>query len=96
MATTRTLEHAMLSSPPHHHPPLTPWGQIMGRHPSARLLAMHQRSYAYTSSDKVLERASKEKVHKYELACIAQCQDFTQLIYLADGLASKEARKANQ
>ena len=30
------------------------------------------RSYANTSSNKVLERASKEKVRKYTPACLAQ------------------------
>ena len=38
------------------------------------------RSYANTSSDKVLERASKEKVQKYKQACLAQRQDFTPLV----------------
>ncbi|KAL7475012.1 hypothetical protein ACHAW6_000949 [Cyclotella cf. meneghiniana] len=53
-------------------------------------------SYANTSSEKVLECASKEKVRKYKPACFAQCRDFTPLVYSVDGLSSKETRKAEQ
>ena len=54
------------------------------------------RFYANTSSDKVLELASKEKVQKYKPACITQHQDFTRLVYSVDGLSSKEAQKAKR
>ncbi|KAL7475656.1 LOW QUALITY PROTEIN: hypothetical protein ACHAW6_003456, partial [Cyclotella cf. meneghiniana] len=61
-----------------------------------RICDTDARSYANTSSDKVLERASKEKVRKYEQACLTQGQDFTPLVYLVDGLASKDARNAKR
>ena len=44
----------------------------------------------------MLERASKEKVRKYEQACLAQRRDFTPLVYSVDGLASKDARNAER
>ncbi|KAL7478164.1 LOW QUALITY PROTEIN: hypothetical protein ACHAW6_003945 [Cyclotella cf. meneghiniana] len=59
-----------------------------------RICNTDARSYANTSSNKVLERASKEKVRKYEQACLTQRWDFTPLVYSVDGLASKDARNA--
>ncbi|KAL7480450.1 hypothetical protein ACHAW6_006145 [Cyclotella cf. meneghiniana] len=54
-----------------------------------RICDTDARPYANTSS-------SKEKVQKYKPACITHGQDFTPLVYSADGLAFKEARKAEQ
>ncbi|KAL7478533.1 hypothetical protein ACHAW6_004343 [Cyclotella cf. meneghiniana] len=51
-----------------------------------RICDTDARSYANTSSDKVLEHDSKEKIRKYKPACLAHL----------DGLASKGSRKAKQ
>ncbi|KAL7477562.1 hypothetical protein ACHAW6_003394 [Cyclotella cf. meneghiniana] len=72
------------------------WQCTRGTIFNIRICEMDTRSYANTSSDKVLKRASKEKVQKYKLACLAQHQDFTPLLYSVDGLSSKEAQKAER
>jgi len=43
------------------------------------------------SSEKVLEKAAKEKKKKYNDACLARRRTFCPLVYLADGMACKEA-----
>ncbi|KAL7474011.1 hypothetical protein ACHAW6_000020, partial [Cyclotella cf. meneghiniana] len=72
------------------------WQRARGTIFNVRICDTDTRSYANTSSDKVLERASKEKVRKYEHACLAQRRDFTTLIYSVDGLASKDVRNAER
>ena len=72
------------------------WQRARGTIFDVRICDTDARSYANTSSDKVLERASKEKVRKYEQACLAQRRDFTPLVYSVDGLASKDARNAER
>ncbi|KAL7475125.1 hypothetical protein ACHAW6_001055, partial [Cyclotella cf. meneghiniana] len=70
------------------------WQRARGTIFDIRICDTEARSYANTSSDKVLECTSKEKVQKNEPACLAQCQDFISLIYSVDRLSSKEAQKA--
>ena len=72
------------------------WKCTRGTIFDVRICDTDARSYANTSSDKVLERASKEKVRKYEQACLAQRRDFTPLVYSVDGLASKDAHNAER
>ncbi|KAL7474430.1 hypothetical protein ACHAW6_000404 [Cyclotella cf. meneghiniana] len=73
MATTRTLEHATLSTAPHHHPPLTPQGTnhgetslCMASGNAPEVPSSTSASYTNTSSNKVLEpskEAQKAKQH---------------------------------
>jgi hypothetical protein len=50
------------------------------------------KSYASSSSEKVLERAAKAKKAKYLDACLERRRSFTPLVYSVDGMACKEAR----
>ena len=50
------------------------------------------KSYANSSSAKVLERAAKVKRDKYAEACNERRRSFAALVYSVDGLAGKEAR----
>ena len=72
------------------------WQCTRGMIFDVRICDTDARSYANTSSDEVLECASKEKVRKYEQACLAQRRDFTPLVYLVDGLASKDAHNTKR
>ncbi len=61
-----------------------------------RICDTDSRSYGNTSSSKILERHAKEKKDKYETACLDRRRDFTPLVYSVDGMASKDARTAEQ
>jgi hypothetical protein len=56
-----------------------------------RITDTDAKSYAGSSSAKVLEKAAKAKKDKYEAACIARRRTFTPLVYSVDGMACKEA-----
>ncbi|KAL7488554.1 hypothetical protein ACHAW6_014171 [Cyclotella cf. meneghiniana] len=56
--------------------------------------ALSMTSVSATQTPILLEHAFKEKVRKYEQACLAQCQDFTPLVYSANSIISKKAWKA--
>ncbi|KAL7529865.1 hypothetical protein ACHAXR_004150 [Thalassiosira sp. AJA248-18] len=53
---------------------------------------MDAKSYATSSSPKVLERAVKLKMDKYGKSCIEQHQSFAPLINSVDGMACKEGK----
>ena len=57
-----------------------------------RITDTDAKSYASASSEKVLERAAKQKKDKYLNACLERRRSFTPLVYSVDGLACKEAR----
>ena len=57
-----------------------------------RITDTDAKSYAGTSSEKVLQRAAKEKKDKYLDACLERRRSFTPLVYSVDGVAHKEAR----
>jgi hypothetical protein len=56
-----------------------------------RITDTDAKSYAGSSSAKVLEKAAKVKKDKYEAPCIARRRTFTPLVYSVDGMACKEA-----
>ena len=56
-----------------------------------RITDTNAKSYAGTSSAKVLEKAAKVKKDKYEAACTARRRTFAPLVYSVDGMACKEA-----
>ena len=56
-----------------------------------RITDTDAKSYAGTSSAKVLEKAAKVKKDKYEAACTARRRTFAPLVYSVDGMACKEA-----
>jgi hypothetical protein len=56
-----------------------------------RITDTDSKSYASSSSAKVLEKAAKEKKDKYLEACLERRRSFTPLVYSVDGMACKEA-----
>ena len=57
-----------------------------------RITDTDAKSYAGTSSKKVLEKAAKVKKDKYLDACLERRRTFMPLVYSVDGMACKEAK----
>ncbi|KAL7474683.1 hypothetical protein ACHAW6_000653, partial [Cyclotella cf. meneghiniana] len=72
------------------------WNRGRGTVFDVRICDTDSRSYGNTSPSKILERHAKEKKDKYKTACLDRRQDFTPLVYSVDGMASKDARTAEQ
>ncbi|KAL7477235.1 hypothetical protein ACHAW6_003052 [Cyclotella cf. meneghiniana] len=72
------------------------WNQGRGTVFDVCICDTNSRSYGNTSLSKILEQHAKEKKDNYETACLDHCRDFTPLVYSVDGMASKDARTAEQ
>jgi hypothetical protein len=57
-----------------------------------RITDTDSKSYASSSSEKVLERAAKLKKDKYLAACLERRRSFVPLVYSVDGMPCKEAK----
>ena len=57
-----------------------------------RMTDTDAKSYRGSTSAKVLEKVAREKMAKYEKACLEQRRSFMALVYSVDEMADKGAR----